>query len=120
MHFTVLTSILLSENAGQNCKLPASLPLNTLVAAMRRSRNGDKALLDTLDSTIVNEQVQFENNVESIVLEQLYPYWANIEDTAYLEFNDCTEQCKEEYAIGPCSTGLLLRRTTGKTCCGAD
>lgn len=100
MHFTVLTSILLSENAGQDCKLPASLPLNTLVAAMRRSRNGDKALLDTLDSTIVNEQVQFENNVESIVLEQLYPYWANIEDTAYLEFNDCTEQCKEEYATG--------------------
>ena len=100
MHFTVFTSIILSENAGKGCRLPASLPLNTLVAAMRRSRFGDMVMLDTLDSTIVNEQVQFENNVENIVLDRLYPYWANIEDTAYLEFNDCTEQCKEEYATG--------------------
>ena len=30
----------------------------------------------------------------------MYPYWENIEDTAYLEFIDCTEQCKEEYATG--------------------
>ena len=100
MHFTVLTSITLSENAGKDCRLPASLPLNTLVAAMRRARFGDKVKLDTLDSAMVNEQIQFENTVENIVLDRMYPYWENIEDTAYLEFNDCTAQCKEEYATG--------------------
>lgn len=100
MHITVLTSITLSENVGKDCRLPASLPLNTLVAAMRRASFGDKVKLGTLDSAMVNEQIQFENTVKNIVLDRMYPYWENIEDTAYLEFIDCTEQCKEEYATG--------------------
>lgn len=97
MHFTVLTSIALAESAGEASKLPTSLPLTDLVSAIRRARFGDNAILDTLDSTIVKEQVQFERIVEGIVLDRMYPYWKNIEDTAYMEFVDCTEKCKEEY-----------------------
>ena len=67
---------------------------------MRRASFGDKVKLGTLDSAMVNEQIQFENTVKNIVLDRMYPYWENIEDTAYLEFIDCTEQCKEEYATG--------------------
>lgn len=97
MHFTLLTSIMLPETTGGARRLPASLPLNDLVSAMRQARFGDKAMLDGLDGTIVNKQLQFERLVEGIVLERMYPYWENINDTEYMEFIDCTEECKEEY-----------------------
>lgn len=111
MHFTVLTSIMLPENTEETRRLPASLPLNNLVSAMRRARLGDKTMLATLDSTFVSEQTRFEQIIEDIVLDRMYPYWENIEDTAYMEFFDCTEQCKEEYET---SGDEMVRLVSGR------
>lgn len=97
MHFTVLTAVTLPENCGQAINLPATVRINELVAALRRARFGDNAAKDALDSELVETQVRFEQMVEDLVDNRLLPYCENIEDRAYLEFVDCTEECRREY-----------------------
>ena len=97
MHFTVLTAVTLPENCGQAINLPATIRINELVAALRRARFGDNAAKDALDSELVETQVRFEQMVEDLVDNRLLPYCENIEDRAYLEFVDCTEECRREY-----------------------
>lgn len=97
MHFTVLTAVTLPENCGQAINLPATVRINELVAALRRARFGDNAAKDALDSELVETQVRFEQMVEDLVDNRLLPYCENIEDRAYLEFADCTEECRREY-----------------------
>src|SRR5699024_3630984 len=97
MHFTVLTAVTLPENCGQAINLPATIRINELVAALRRARFGDNAAKDALDSELVETQVRFEQMVEDLVDNRLLAYCEHIEDRAYLEFVDCTEEDRREY-----------------------
>lgn len=64
---------------------------------LQKESNGKNLMLEIMIERFRGLRSSFSRTVDSCVSELLYPYCESIEDPAYLEFYDRTEQLLEEY-----------------------
>ena len=67
------------------------------MSTLIQSCSGDTAEFDAQKHRPIDDQVRFECLVADLVDNQLAPYCEETNDPRYLEFIDCTEECRRTY-----------------------
>lgn len=97
-HFTVLTAVALPGQLDAALgQMPDRQPINKIVSTLIQSCSGDTAEFDAQKHRPIDDQVRFECLVADLVDNQLAPYCEETNDPRYLEFIDCTEECRRTY-----------------------
>lgn len=97
-HFTVLTAVALPGQLDAALgQMPDRQPINKIVSALIQSCSGDTVEFDAQKHRPIDDQVRFECLVADLVDNQLAPYCEGTNDPRYLEFIDCTEECRRTY-----------------------
>jgi len=100
-HFTVLTAVPLPMDLNEQIeKVPERDIVRNLIetAYLERLRRRESASDPQLPQ--INDQMRLETLTEQLLTPLLAPYDENAENPEYVEFVDCTEEGRKEYAGG--------------------